>query len=104
VKPVRFEPEAQEEFLAAIDWYEEREPGLGGRFLTAVEGALQKIQQAPETYPVVPGTSRASSTARRRRLEDFPYAIVYLVRPDEVRVLAIAHGRRRPGYWKKRGL
>jgi hypothetical protein len=35
-------------------------------------------------------------------LRRFPYSIVYLLLPEEIRVLAIAHQRRKPGYWSGR--
>lgn len=101
MRSIRFELEARGELLAAIDWYEARDSELGPRFLAAVERALESIQHAPEAYPVALGEERRSA-ARRKRLEGFPYAIVYLVFPEEVRVLAVAHGRRRPGYWIER--
>jgi toxin ParE1/3/4 len=98
MRSIRFEPEAREEFLAAIDWYEARDSELGPRFLAAVERALESIQYAPEAYPVALSEEHRSA-ARRKRLEGFPYAIVYLAFPQEIRILAVAHGRRRPGYW-----
>jgi toxin ParE1/3/4 len=101
MRSIRFEPEARDEFLAAVDWYETRESGLGARFLAAVDRALDSIQYAPEAYPMALDEGYRSA-ARRKPLDDFPYAIVYLVFPDEIRVLAVAHGRRRPGYWRHR--
>ena len=87
MRAIRFEPEARQEFLAAIDWYEERGPGLGARFLASLDSALENIQHAPKAYPVALGGSRRHSEARCKRLDDFPYTVVYLVRPDEIRVL-----------------
>ena len=39
---------------------------------------------------------------RRLPLRRFPYSIVYSLGPSEVRILAVAHQRRRPGFWKRR--
>jgi len=39
---------------------------------------------------------------RRMPLRRFPYSVVYLLLPEEIRVLAVAHQRRKPGYWSGR--
>lgn len=39
---------------------------------------------------------------RRLPLRRFPYNIVYYQRESEVRILAIAHQRRKPGFWRGR--
>jgi hypothetical protein len=43
-KVVRIDPEAEEEIAAGIDWYEQRQPGLGGDFLDEVGAALTSLQ------------------------------------------------------------
>jgi toxin ParE1/3/4 len=99
MRPIRFEPEAREELLAAIDWYEAREVGLGRRFLLNVRDAVGSIRETPEAWPLV---ARAVAGARRKLLDSFPYSVVFIVLPAEIRVIAVAHGHRRPGYWRKR--
>jgi hypothetical protein len=42
------------------------------------------------------------ATVHRALLEKFPYAVVFLPLDAEVRILAIAHLHRRPGYWRGR--
>lgn len=42
------------------------------------------------------------STRRRYILRRFPYSIIYQVTAEELRILAVAHHRRRPGYWAQR--
>jgi plasmid stabilization system protein ParE len=102
MKAIRFEPEAREELLVAIEWYEEREPGVGARLLAAVDSALESILFAPQACSLVFGDEQSQFAARRKPLNGFPYAVVYLDQPAEIRVLAVAHGRRRPGYWRER--
>jgi plasmid stabilization system protein ParE len=89
--------EAREEFAAAVRWYEEQRPGLGGEFFDAVIQATSRIQAQPEI-------GRASRDRRTRRLimERFPYQIVYYLSENEIVIVAIAHSKRRPGYWRKR--
>lgn len=81
---------AKAETAEAYDWYEERKPGLGGEFLTAVEAVLAVIQRAPERFPVVLGP------ARKARLRRFPYAIYYIWREDLISMIAVFHAKRNP--------
>jgi toxin ParE1/3/4 len=100
-KPVRAEPEADEELRAAARWYERRRPGLGREFLAAIGAAVELIQQHPAGGSRVPKVKRALP-ARRLILRRFPYAVVFLELEVEIRILAFAHHRRRPGYWLRR--
>lgn len=94
--PVRFHPEALAEADEAAGYYEARKPDLGRDFRKAIEVAVRKIEQAPERWP--PLTQRT----RRFRLRRFPYAVIYAILPDRISVVAVAHDKRRPGYWKDR--
>jgi plasmid stabilization system protein ParE len=96
------EPEAQKELVEAARWYERQRPGLGRRFLAAVEDSLDHILAFPATGAPVPHVP-PGLPARRVPVDRFPYQIVYLETPGGVRVLAVAHDRRRPGYWWGRG-
>jgi len=94
--PIGFHPEAIEEARGAARWYRERNAAAAEAFLAELERALIRIVEAPERWPVV--------AAERRRfvLRRFPFSIVYRVKSGHVEVLAVAHGRRRPGYWRDR--
>jgi len=94
---LRFHPAAVDEAEAALSWYAERSTQAASRFLADLERVLGEISEAPERWPQFDGP------ARRMLLRHFPYAVIYRVAGDRVEVLAVAHGRRRPGYWKKRG-
>src|SRR5262245_53606089 len=69
---------------------------LGDDFLGAVADGLQRIERTPEGFslatPALPGRE-----VRRHVLARLPYSVFYEVCPDEVVVLAVVHGRRRPG-------
>jgi len=98
-RPIRFGEPAADEFRDAVQWYENRRPGLGADFFDAVVTVVEAIQTNPEI-----GSQRSSDGKTRRILLDkFPYQIVYRLRPDEFVIVAIAHLKRRPGYWKNRG-
>jgi toxin ParE1/3/4 len=101
IKPVRTEPEADEELLAAARWYDQNRPGLGVEFLAAIDATVKLIQRHPAGGRRVPRV-RKTIPARRMMLRRFPYAVVYLELEHEIRVLAFAHHRRRPGYWRRR--
>jgi toxin ParE1/3/4 len=88
---------ASEEFAAAILWYDEQRPGLGGEFFDAVVHAISLIQEQPEI-----GTPSPDQRTRRVLVQRFPYQVVYRLAVDEIVIVAIAHSKRRPGYWRKR--
>lgn len=93
---LEFHPQALAEYEHAVAYYEDRQPGLGGRFIAAVETALQGISEAPQRWPELkPGV-------RRRLTRIFPYAILYSVEPEYLLILAVMHCHQKPGYWQSR--
>ncbi|RKG84189.1 type II toxin-antitoxin system RelE/ParE family toxin [Corallococcus sp. CA049B] len=99
--PFQLHPAADSELDAASDWYEEQHRGLGGLFDSAVRQALRDIAAAPDRWPYWPDL-RHTPPIRRFLLPEYPFALPYLVRDEDVVVLAIAHLRRRPDYWLPR--
>lgn len=96
---VRFLATARVEAEEAARWYAQREVGLGAEFLAEIEAAIALIAESPSAWPASPDDLRA----RRLPLSRFPYALVYVVRSEaEAVVVAIAHAKRRPGYWRAR--
>ncbi len=98
---VRFEDEADAEYRLAGRWYEERREHLGIEFFDAVDATIDQIVEVPEAGALVPGVP-TSLPVRRRAVTRFPYHVVYTVTTTQIRILAIAHDRRKPGYWQKR--
>jgi toxin ParE1/3/4 len=98
---LRVDPGAEEEAQQAAQWYEDRRPGLGVEFLAAVDEAVQRIANDPLAFAVLETLSEESNV-RRFLLKRFPYVVIYEVLPDEIRIVAFAHARRRPHFWKKR--
>jgi plasmid stabilization system protein ParE len=88
--------DADEEFKAAIRFYESRQAGLGEAFLNRVSAGFDLIVARPFAGQVL------SDNYRRCLIRQFPYSIVYRVEADRIYVLAVAHWSRRPGYWKTR--
>lgn len=93
---VKLLPEASEEFAASAAFYESKQRGLGQAFIDEVEKTLNRIVEHPKAARVIVGDFR------RRLVHRFPFAVIYQLREDQVIVAAIAHRRRRPGYWQSR--
>lgn len=89
-------PEAGEEAVAAVAWYAERNPGAAADLLSEIERAFERILENPLAFP-----SHRRGT-RRYVMRHFPYAIVYRIAAAGLQVIAVAHAKRRPGYWKER--
>jgi plasmid stabilization system protein ParE len=89
---------AREELAAAVRWFEEQRPGLGREFYDEVVATAARLQAFPEGgAPISP-----DQLTRRVIVSRFPYQVVYRLTPTEIIVLAVAHLKRRPSYWKDR--
>lgn len=97
---VRYHPEAVVELRAEVAWYEARGAGLGDRFEGAVDEMVDTVVEWPESGAMWPGWD--SIPVRSRRVGGFPFRLVYLVQPAELVVIALAHDKRLPGYWRER--
>lgn len=91
-----FHPEAEAEFLNAIDYYENRATGLGYDFATEVRSAIETIISFPNAWPLL------EDDIRRCQIRRFPYGIIYSRNGDLIFVLAVMHLHRDPDYWKER--
>lgn len=100
-RQIRFEPEAIAELAEATLWYDQQHAGLGARFLAAVDSTLTRIEQWPEAAPLVAGLPD-DVAVRRATVRQFPYRVAYLLLDETIRVLAVVHTRRAPGYWHGR--
>jgi len=97
VKPVLFHSQARTELEEAIVFYEERELGLGLDLHTAVEQAIGRIQQHPQLGAPYKATGFRHHVVRR-----FPYIIFYAELEEAIWIVAVAHWKRRPDYWRNR--
>ena len=91
----------EQEYLDAIAWYQERSPAAAISFERSFDHAIGTIRDAPHRWPIY------LSGCRRYTLHQFPFIVfpfivVYATLASHTVVLAIAHGHRRPGYWKDR--
>lgn len=97
MKPLIIHSEARAELDEAINYYEQQKSGLGLALQAEVEQTIGEIQQTPGLGTPYKRTDYRSSLLRR-----FPYVIYYLELSEAIWIAAIAHGKRRPGYWRKR--
>ncbi len=91
--PYRFHEQAHEEYIEAYGWYEEKQKGLGDRFMNSIEKRLQQISEHPEYYG-----RKQNSKFREVKVENFPYTIVYELfkRKQLIHIAAIFHSGRSP--------
>lgn len=93
-----FHPEARDEIQDAAHWYEDHSVFAGDRFVKAVREAIAEIMLDPLRY------QSFSDGIHVFRLKTFPYRLYYTFEQDQalVRVFAVMHEKRRPGYWHER--
>jgi toxin ParE1/3/4 len=102
VKPLVVEDDADAELRAAIIRYEEERPGLGAQFWDEIQRTLALIQERPGIGERV-RRARVKGIARRFPVRRFPYFVIYREHPELIEIIAFAHHRQRPGYWRARG-
>jgi plasmid stabilization system protein ParE len=93
-----FDPAARDELIAAIRRYLTE---AGVTHASAFESEVSRIVALLARLPEVgtPGIRNTRSIPLRR----YPYSLHYRLDADSIRILAVAHHSRRPGYWAKRG-
>lgn len=99
--PIQFSAEASAELDDAATWYDEQRAGLGAELMDAVDEALETLAEWPHAGAPVEEVP-ADLEVRRAPVARFPYHVGYIVLDDRVRILAVAHDRRRPAYWAPR--
>ncbi|MFY9620700.1 MAG: type II toxin-antitoxin system RelE/ParE family toxin [Pyrinomonadaceae bacterium] len=92
----RLHPRARAELLEAQRWYFDRSPLSAVAFAYEIDRAVSRIREEPERYPV------ADHGVRRFVLQRFPFTVFYRASENEIVIVAVAHQKRRPGYWSKR--
>jgi toxin ParE1/3/4 len=97
LKPFLIHAEAEAELLTAVAHYETQLENLGGDFRGEFEAVLERIQSSPQTFKAIDDQG-----TRKVRLRRFPYTIYYVELDDSLWIAAVAHQKRRPGYWSDR--
>ena len=98
---VLYEPEAEQELMSAAEYVAVSSSSItiGDDFLAEAAAAEDRIDAFPKAWPPVGPKGKGF---RRCLLTKFPYQIVYRVEGELIRIYAVAHLKRRPGYWTKR--
>jgi plasmid stabilization system protein ParE len=91
-----FHAAAEVEPNQAVDYDNACRPNLGWEFAAEIQAAIQNITAHPETWTPL------SKRARRCLVRRFPYGVVYERRGDLIRIIAVMHLNRQPGYWRNR--
>jgi plasmid stabilization system protein ParE len=93
---VEFHPDALQETEAAKNWYAERSLIASAAFISELNRAVNKITETPEMWPIY------IEGCRRYVFPKFPFSLIYRSKGTKIQVIAIAHSKREPGYWKNR--
>ncbi len=93
---VRYLPMARIDFDDSFNWYASRNVVAAERFVDAIDVALARICADPESFPLVDRRHRACSLSRH------PFRIIYRYCDDHLLVVAVAHAKRKPGFWRHR--
>ena len=96
VKPLEIHPAALEELRSAVSWYLDRNASAAAKFASDVDRTIDLVLESPERWPL------HERAARKVVLQRVPFAIIYRETKHSIQILAVAHGHRRPGYWKER--
>jgi plasmid stabilization system protein ParE len=98
-KELRLDVDAETDLSASVTFYRERGgEELAARFKKEVSAAFTAIIADPGQFSFLPELEGV----QRFRLKHFPFTILYIVRPDHIWIVAVAHGSRKPGYWEER--
>lgn len=94
---LKFHPEAIAEAQAAFRWYAQHSFAAAEAFLREIDVGVDKVEANPLARP------EFKSGLHRYLFRRFPFSLVYSINElGEIEILAVAHARRKPGYWKNR--
>jgi toxin ParE1/3/4 len=94
--PYRFLTPAEEEMTEAALFYDAASNQLGSDFLDDVQRAVDRLREFPQAGEAI------ISGLRQSLLHRFPFSLIYAIEENVIVVIAVAHHRRRPGYWQSR--
>ena len=81
----------------ASRWYAERDPKVADAFEGCLERTVERVASLPGTGSPWPGLP----TVRRAPIQGFPYWVIYEELAGNIVVIAVAHEKRQPGYWRE---
>lgn len=93
---IEFHPEAEEEFVEQALYYEEQVTALGVSFIGELESSTTLLEKHPKLG------AEFDKPFRHFPMQRFPHSLIYTIEASRIWVVAVAHQRRRPGYWRGR--
>ena len=96
IRDVIVHTEAEEEILQALAWYAERSAIAARAFVQELSSMVRLAVQSPGSWP------RNYGNTRRIVFPRFPFDLVFRMKGETIEIVAVAHPRRRPSYWKDR--
>lgn len=94
--PINYLPGARRDFDESFDWYADRSPIAAERFANAVDAAMLRIA---DNSRMLVHVDRVHQECPVRR---FPLRVIFRYLEDQISIVAIAHAKRRPNYWRSR--
>jgi len=95
-KTIEYLSEARVDFDESFDWYAQRSVGAAIGFVSAVDEVIDQVTADPQRFPFTHGGCQYCLLNR------YPFRVVFRDEPDQLVIVAIAHAKRRPGYWHSR--
>lgn len=91
-----FHPFAEKELEESVSYYDKCSTGLGLEFAEEVYATIKRILEYPDAWP------KFSKNSRRCLVNRFPYGIIFQIKANMIRIIAVANLHRHPDYWKHR--
>jgi plasmid stabilization system protein ParE len=93
---IKLEKGAERDLEEGLRWYRERSDQAADNFVTALSDTLDRILKDPTRYRSI------AENLRTIKMGDYPFNLIYRITPHFIKVYAVAHEKRRPGYWRRR--
>lgn len=95
---VKIEPEALADIQEITDWYNEKQAGLGGRFLKTTIKQINSLNKDPQIYAI------RYKEIRCILVKKFPYMAHFYINDENntIEVLAVISTDRNPKIWKEK--
>jgi plasmid stabilization system protein ParE len=87
---------AQRDIVQTLAWYADVAPKVGFHFLDQYDAVLQRVSEAPRSFPEI------THGLRRAMFRRLPYAVFFRIRPDRIEIVGCLHARRDPTIWQRR--
>jgi plasmid stabilization system protein ParE len=91
-------PGAMADLRGIAQWYAARRPEGQARFFERLRLTIGRVERQPTSFPIV----LEDAGVRKARILRTAYWIAFVMKDEQVRVIAVVHGARRPDFWVRR--